>query len=396
MTNHIPYAAVDYFTDQYTPHQLTLSLETCKKTEKKRFRDEIEFLYIVEGTAKIEINQERFEIQSGDLIQLMPYHVHRFLLSEKEEIRFYRIRFSIGLLLMGSVNKERYIDAVKQTGQAVPIFALSDEWQEQLLMFCHLVMQENTVKNPYTETLNLSFVSLLAYTVQKFPSKKITAKEELSSWEILEYIQLYHQSDLTEEKVALHFGVTKSELNNRIHQLTARNFKIILNQVRIRNAAALMQFEELSIRQIRQICGFKNDAHFFQLFEKYYQCRPQVYRQKENQQIRYPHATEAFEILTYIFEHLRAPLTLTEVAEQLHMTPKKVNEQLKQTFSMTFKAILSKFRVRMAAVLLLNTEKSVKEIAHSVGFEDADTFTRNFKKLYHTAPLKWKQGQKKG
>lgn len=64
------------------------------------------------------------------------------------------------------------------------------------------------------------------------------------------------------------------------------------------------------------------------------------------------------------------------------MTPKKLNQQLKQTFSKTFKMILNEFRVRMAEVLLLNTKESMQKIANQVGFEDIDTFARNFKKVY--------------
>lgn len=77
------------------------------------------------------------------------------------------------------------------------------------------------------------------------------------------------------------------------------------------------------------------------------------------------------------------------------MTPKKLNQQLRQTFSKTFKMILNEFRVRMAELLLLNTKESMQKIANQVGFEDIDTFARNFKKVYGTAPLKWRQEQKR-
>lgn len=37
----------------------------------------------------------------------------------------------------------------------------------------------------------------------------------------------------------------------------------------------------------------------------------------------------------------------------------------------------------------------MQKIANQVGFEDIDTFARNFKKVYGIAPLKWRQEQKR-
>jgi AraC-like DNA-binding protein len=58
---------------------------------------------------------------------------------------------------------------------------------------------------------------------------------------------------------------------------------------------------------------------------------------------------------------------------------------------MTFKEYLSDYRVNMARNDLLNSDKSILEIALECGFTDARGYINAFKKIYGTTPFHYRK-----
>jgi hypothetical protein len=124
MVNNFPYISSDYFSEQFKPLDLVITNSIYNETEKRHYRDEVEFMMIAAGHGIIEINGTRIPISSGDLIQLMPYHVHRFVL-DKTQISAIRIRCSLGLLLMTSIDRSSYLKAIDDLDIHLPITHLA-------------------------------------------------------------------------------------------------------------------------------------------------------------------------------------------------------------------------------------------------------------------------------
>lgn len=66
IANNFPYTSIDYFSQKFKPTDLSIQKETIAKSEKTHYRDEIEFLIILAGTATIKINHTSFQISQGD------------------------------------------------------------------------------------------------------------------------------------------------------------------------------------------------------------------------------------------------------------------------------------------------------------------------------------------
>ena len=54
---------------------------------------------------------------------------------------------------------------------------------------------------------------------------------------------------------------------------------------------------------------------------------------------------------------------------------------------------MNEHRMKHAARMLLETDKSIAEVAKAVGYESQSKFTAAFQKYYNTAPLKYKNQQ---
>ena len=78
-------------------------------------------------------------------------------------------------------------------------------------------------------------------------------------------------------------------------------------------------------------------------------------------------------------------------AQSLNVSPKRLNQILKKKFGKTINQIIMLRLVREAKHQLFISEKTIKEIAFDLGFEDKSYFTRFFKKMTGLTPETYKK-----
>lgn len=387
MVETFPYVGADYYSDHFRANQLKIAKEQLNTKEQLVHRDEIEFIYIDNGEGRININGTLFSVQAGDLLLLMPYHVRGLIPEKKSTIDLYRVTFSIGLMLLDNTNRELYLAKVKKMDQVSPIKSLSTREQRQVTFICEEVFQEKKLNQYLTESLNLALVSLLSYTYHKnIPQKNAAIIKGNDQWRILQYIQVHHQSKLTLSTVSNALDMPEEEIKQVLKQLTGASFNENLNRVRIRNATALLQFEELSINQIGRICGYQTEANFYKQFKKIRGVTPLNFRNQEPMVPKTKNRADAWSIFIYVQENYKNPITLNSVAENLSLTEKKITRLLQETFEKSFNELLNETRLLISRNLLLTLNKSIVEIARLVGFNNSTTFSRQFKAMYDYPP----------
>lgn len=374
---------MDYQYQHFQPTQLEIKKVSPSAKLEDYSADEIEVWYIVSGKGTLTINQKNFLIQTGDMIQLMPYHIRQ--ITESQALEMIQIRFSLGLFLLISTNKVWYLKTLKNLQQIFPIIHLSQRYQEQIFFLCQEILFEKKQSSPQESLLNISFVAFLSHI---FTNNHEGAAAEFfdSSWQALQLIQFYHQGDISLERIAGILKIDPEALKMNLKKLTGFTFNQILNQVRIRNATALMQFADLSMNQIGKICGYQSEANFYKQFQLLQKTAPQSYRKKLQQQNQLLESLDAWELASYILENCRRPLLLEEILTQMNYSKEKINQLLEQHFGLHFKTLLNTFRVHIARIFLQSLELSPSEISTMVGFSEYNTFVRNYRKIYQELP----------
>lgn len=95
--------------------------------------------------------------------------------------------------------------------------------------------------------------------------------------------------------------------------------------------------------------------------------------------------------LEYMNEHYKEDISLTRVAEHVHMHPVYLGRLIRKELSESFSDILLKIRIENAKKLLRNINIKTYEIAYEVGIHDPHYFSQVFKKYTGMTPTEYRE-----
>ena len=97
------------------------------------------------------------------------------------------------------------------------------------------------------------------------------------------------------------------------------------------------------------------------------------------------------EVVDYIRRRHRGKITVAEVAQLAGISPRKLQRRFQDALGMSALDFLTKTRIQAASDELLNTDRSIAEIAVNFGFCDQSAFTRQFRNQTGETPLRFRK-----
>ncbi|MNR38689.1 HTH-type transcriptional regulator YesS [compost metagenome] len=79
-------------------------------------------------------------------------------------------------------------------------------------------------------------------------------------------------------------------------------------------------------------------------------------------------------------------LSLQHLSDEFGLSPRYVSKLFKETFGEKFVDYLTSIRIEQAKLLLLKSASSIQEIADQVGYTNAISFIRTFKRIVGQTP----------
>nr|MDD6335233.1 AraC family transcriptional regulator [bacterium] len=109
---------------------------------------------------------------------------------------------------------------------------------------------------------------------------------------------------------------------------------------------------------------------------------------------RSPGSDVLAQAMAYIERHFDGPLTLEQVAKEVHVSRYHLSHLFTQRMKTTFLQAVTHVRLQAAQDLLLATRLPIAEVAARCGYEDAGYFTRVFKRQTGVTPAAWRKTPK--
>ena len=88
----------------------------------------------------------------------------------------------------------------------------------------------------------------------------------------------------------------------------------------------------------------------------------------------------------YIVQHFRRKIRLEEVAALINLSPSAFSHYFKKRTFKSFSHFVNELRISFACRTLIETERTIAEIAYESGFNNLSNFNRIFKKFRHMTP----------
>lgn len=99
------------------------------------------------------------------------------------------------------------------------------------------------------------------------------------------------------------------------------------------------------------------------------------------------------DVIRYIENHINENPTNSDLANIANMATNSFSRLFRQKMNMTLHAFIVKRKIAQACELFLHTNKSIEEVAFTMGFSDRYHFSRVFKSVTGTTPAVYKSGK---
>ena len=110
-----------------------------------------------------------------------------------------------------------------------------------------------------------------------------------------------------------------------------------------------------------------------------------------------PHAESVLRIakaVGYIERHFHEDIDFDKLTSLVHMTKRHLRRIFKESFGISPNSYLMRVRITRAVELLKDDAYSITQVAHRVGFDDSNYFSRQFRKLMQTTPSEFRRRMK--
>lgn len=100
----------------------------------------------------------------------------------------------------------------------------------------------------------------------------------------------------------------------------------------------------------------------------------------------------AIEYIQYFYQ---MGINVSDIVNYVGISRAYLNNSFQKELGVSLQKFLIDFRMHKAAALLLGSNRSISEIAQSVGYEDALTFSKAFKKKFEVSPKLYREQKEK-
>jgi len=113
------------------------------------------------------------------------------------------------------------------------------------------------------------------------------------------------------------------------------------------------------------------------------------------EQHQHKYCYTAGKIMKYLNEHYSEPVDMNRLARLNSMSRRSMFRHFSNAAGCTPGTYLCRIRIKNAAYMLAQTAVPLKEIAERCGFCDSNYFSKQFRKIMHVSPLRYRRARQK-
>ncbi|ERT59468.1 AraC family transcriptional regulator [Peptoniphilus sp. BV3C26] len=378
----------------------SFDLETDLNSTRPLLHKQSRFLYIIDGKGKILIQNQVHIMEPGVVITLLPWQISE-IIEVSEPISYYLLIYSFDLInnvikRIFNIDNEEFnmVDLLYKNNS---IF-LNESDSRKFKRIFEDIRDEVGMRSVDINTNKMDFSGI--YVVSKLTELIVeylrhTKKEyknentPLPSEEIFQYMYLNSQKKISLKEMSRIFLMSESSISRYIYSMTGLGFYDLLNEMKYAKAIFFLLYTDMTLEEIAEILNYTDAAHFSKTFNNRNGMGSKKFRetyQNINKITHIKHDKNTGQMIDYIYKNYYKNLNINLISKKFDMTITSINDSLRYLVELNFSNFLNRIRINKAASLLLNTDKTITDIALEVGYNSTKTFNRNFLKFMKINP----------
>ena len=374
------------------------------------------FWLINKGRGVLKLQGKEYELKPGTLVSVLPWQVSDIVQVDSPIQYFLLVYYFDGV---NDIIKSLYnlghgpLNLIEDLSQNPVIYCSTGQAKYMHQLFLQLRDELGGGAVPSLETsvaseLGSLFITnkLIELIINLWRIGKANSSQpaEVSApadrTEILQYMYHHLSEKLTLKTLAKTFYMSESSISLYIVQTTGLTFPNLLNEMRVGKTITYLLYTDFTMDELAEILGFVDSSHICKVFAARIGLKANEFRktyQKIGSICNIRDSRKAYSIVEYIYKHYSGNLTPQSVARKFDITVRKLNTILFYQVEKSFSDFLNYVRINRACGLLLDTDKTIAEIASLTGYNNVKTLTRNFLKFQVMTPGKYRESvSKKG
>ncbi len=249
---------------------------------KSHWHDEVEFIYIISGSVRYNVNGEIITMREGEGIFVNARQFHYILSDDGADCLFYCAVIHPVLLCASQRVERLYVRPVLENAD-LPYLHLSSlvPWQAGILRDVGL-MCDRSRENGFELIVQQLFfrlwltLSANAMTAAEPPEGRSHHLSILKS--MIAFIHERYRDKLELEDICEAGGVGKTLCTSIFRKCVNCTPMTFLTEYRLKKAAELLTDSDLNITEIAYETGFSGASYFSESFRKTFGCSPREYR----------------------------------------------------------------------------------------------------------------------
>lgn len=403
-----------YFSD-YDSHKLCqFYYEVLDKPTTPIIHQMSRFWLINKGKGILKLQGKEYELKPGTLVSVLPWQVSDIVQVDSPIQYFLLVYYFDGV---NDIIKSLYnlghgpLNLIEDLSKNPVIYCSAAQAKYMHQLFLQLRDELGGGAVPSLETsVSSGFGSLfitnklieLIINLWRIGKANSSQAAEISTpmdrTEILQYMYHHLSEKLTLKTLAKTFYMSESSVSLYIVQTTGLTFPNLLNEMRVGKTITYLLYTDFTMDELAEILGFVDSSHICKVFAARIGLKANEFRktyQKIGSICNIRDSRKAYSIVEYIYKNYSGNLTPQSVARKFDITVRKLNTILFYQVEKSFSDFLNYVRINRACELLLDTDKTIAEIASLTGYNNVKTLTRNFLKFQVMTPGKFRESVSK-
>ena len=245
---------------------------------RNHFHEYYEVLYIKTGSCRFFVNNELYDLNSGDFMIIPPHEVH----GNKYLAQSYRYNLYFKSEDCERPLYNRIYDVYLKKSCFIHIPGTFRADAEQLLS---KMLTNDKADDEYSKTilknyLAIFFMNLCRYKIEPSTYGMVGINDNPEILEAARYITDNFNQEITLDKMADRAGLSPSYFSRKFRSVTGMGMKEYLSFQRLKHAARLLISTTMSITDIALECGFSDSNYFKDAFKNMFGESPRAYRKE--------------------------------------------------------------------------------------------------------------------